>query len=449
MSARKKRQDLISAELERIDGAAPSGANPLDKHAKMAGSPFQFLRGAAQLYYADLAAGTLQLPAALMSAPLTRIVGDCHLSNFGFLTEDGSYGDTVIWAPNDYDDAAEGHAAFDLARFCVSLFLAADYLEGLRAGRYRSAEVFRAGKPPSARQAARAAKGFLKAYRKTLGQIAGDPDERDRAVKRFDKDHFLQKPLRKAEARAPGGRKFEKKSSVAKLAERTRAGFRFAPAPDKLAPIDLALADELEEVFRPHLDDCVLDVARRVGAGTGSLSVDRYYFLVGPDKAPDDDTFRETHVVEVKQQREAALIHHFPDLSPVNRMNPAHLTVDCQRRMMRRPDLVLDEVVWNGAHWLVRSRHHARLTIDPEELLAAGNPGQALKDYAKACGITLARTHSRGDRRSVRFERMMAAALTSADAALIDTARAYADKVVSDHGLLCTMIAGTGDGDAA
>lgn len=449
MSADKQRQKLISAELKRVDGSAPETQPVLDKHVKMAGSPFQFLRGSAQIFYADLAGGGLKLPERLLQAPLTRVVGDCHLANFGFFTEEGSYGDTVIWAPNDYDDAAEGHAAFDLTRFCVSLFLVVDYLEGLGAGRYQSNHSYKVRKPLKQKDAVRAAEGFLKSYRKTLKKIVGDPEKRNDAVKRFDKDHFLREPLEKARSRAPGGRHFEKKSSLAKLATRTKAGFRFNPDTDKLVPVDLALAGELEDVFRPHLDDTVLDVARRIGAGTGSLSVDRYYFLVGPDGATDAEAFRETHVVEVKQQREAALIHHFPGLSPVNRMTSAHLTVDCQRRMMRRPDLVLEDVVWNGAHWLVRSRHHARLTIDPEDLLEANKPEKALRDYVKACGVALARTHSRGDRRSVRFERVMAAALADKAEDLVAVARAYAGRVISDHSYLTEMLGNNGDEHAA
>jgi len=445
MIARKKRQALVSAELKRIDGAAPDVRPVLAKHAKMVGSPFQFLRGAAQIFYADLAMGTLHLPDPLLQAPLTRIVGDCHFANFGFLTEEGSYGDTVIWAPNDYDDAAEGHAAFDLARFCVSLFLAVDYLDGLIAGRYRSEQVFKTHEPPTWKDAAKASRNFLEAYQEALEKIVDDPDERDGAVKRFEKGHFLKKPLKKALARAPGGKQFEKKSSLAKLAKRTKTGFRFDPASEKLSDTGFTLARELEEVFRPHLDDSVLDVARRVGAGTGSLNVDRYYFLVGPDAPPNMENLRETHVVEVKQQRAAALIHHFPGLSPVNRMNPAHLTLDCQRRMMRRPDLVLDEAVWGGAHWLVRSRHHARVNVDIEDVLDARKPRRALKDYARACGAALARTHARGDRRSVRFEQGMASALETAGDDLIAIARDYADLVVSDHGLLGNMIAKTGD----
>ncbi|WFE89632.1 DUF2252 family protein [Roseibium porphyridii] len=449
MNARRKRQLLISQELQRIDGAAPDARPVLAKHIKMAASPFQFLRGASQLFYADLSVGTFSLPSVLLEVPLTRIVGDCHLANFGFLTENGSYGDTVIWAPNDYDDAAAGHAAFDLMRFCVSLFLVADFLEGLVAGRYRNEKKFKNTTHPTRKDAEGASKRFLKSYRKTLGQIVKDTDKRDEALKRFTSGHFLRKPIQKAQARSAGGKHFKKKSSVAKLTRRTAAGFRFDPSSDKLAKVSPDLAGELRQVFGPHFDDDVLDVARRIGAGTGSLSVERYYFLVGPDAAPDAETFRETHVVEVKQQREAAVIHHFPDLSPVNRMNPAHLTVDCQRRMMRRPDLVLDEVVWSGLHWLVRSRHHARLTVDTEDLLRTGKPAKALKDYAEACGVTLARTHSRGDRRSVRFERAMASALKATRKDLIAIARRYAAQTRRDHALLLKMIGADGDAHAA
>lgn len=449
MDADTHRQALISAELERVDGVAPQARPVLDKHAKMTLSPFQFLRGSAQIFYADLATGVLRLPELFWTAPLTRIAGDCHLANFGFFSEEGNYGDTVIWAPNDYDDAAEGPAGFDLMRYCVSLFLAADYLNGLVAGRYSSDKSFEINSPPGGKDAARAARAFLKAYRKTLEQIAADPEHRDGAVKRFDKDHFLRKPLEKARARAPGSRKFEKKSAVAKLTVRTRSRFRFDPASDKFAPVDLALADELEEVFRPYLEDSILDVARRVGAGTGSLGLDRFYLLVGPDEAPGAASFRETHVVEAKQQQIPALIHHFPDLSPVNRLAPARLTVDCQRRMLRRPDLVLDDVIWNGSAWLLRSRHHTWLTLDPEDLLKAKDPVNALKDYAKACGSALAYAHARGDLRSVRFEQAMAVAVDTSGAELITAAKAYTELVKSDHGLLSDMIDKPGDTHAA
>lgn len=455
-----KRIEIIRKELERVDGQSPNSAAPIGKHLKMARSPLQFYRGSAQLFFADLANGDLELPIEFLEPPLTRIMGDCHFSNFGFYTEDGSYGEQVVWAPNDYDDAAEAHAAFDLSRFSTSLFLVAEYLNGVREGRYETEE-----KTPeisqgiSGKDAAKAAKAFLKSYSETCKSIIWDPHEQDRAVDCFPKKHFLTPFLEKAIARAPYGDKFLEKSVVGKMTVATDAGFRFDLSTGKIEHLDPDLAEELEYEFRPHLDDEILDLGRRLGAGTGALNVDRYYFLVGPGSCPEEFAVMgeserealllETHIVEAKQQREASLIHHFPDLSPVNRMNPAHLTVDCQRHMTHRPDLILDEVVWRGEHWLVRSRHHARVNVDPEKLLFAKNPAKALKDYAASCGDALARTHSRGDHRSARFEEAIVEAIETSGKDFVKTTEEYAYTVIRDHAILRELIDRTIQQDAA
>ena len=146
-------------------------------------------------------------------------------------------------------------------------------------------------------------------------------------------------------------------------------------------------------------------------------------------------------MVEIKQQRVSAPIHHFPDLRPENRLDPAHLTVDCQRRMQRSPDLVLDEAIWEGKHWLVRSRHHARVGIDPEDIaLAKRKPGKRLAQYGAVCGEALALAHVRGDRRSTRFEAAMAGVLADEADALLDAAAGYAARVIADWRLLRGML---------
>ena len=132
-----ERRAQILAELSRLDGATPGQETTIGKHRRMAENPFRFLRGSAQLFYFDLAGGVLQLPGALTEAvPLTTVMGDCHISNFGFMTEEGSHGDDVVFAPNDFDDACIGHAAWDLLRYCSSLFLASDFVAGVNQGRY-------------------------------------------------------------------------------------------------------------------------------------------------------------------------------------------------------------------------------------------------------------------------------------------------------------------------
>jgi hypothetical protein len=162
--------------------------------------------------------------------------------------------------------------------------------------------------------------------------------------------------------------------------------------------------------------------------------------LVGPRAFSGTDDLPLCHLVEVKQQRPASALFRFPDVNPVNRLDPAHLTVDCQRLMQRLPDLVLDEALWEGRHWLIRSRHHARVGIDPEDVaLAKKRPGKRLRQYAAACGEALALAHARGDRRSSRFEASMAAVLEAESGALITAARGYAEQVKEDRRLLAAM----------
>jgi hypothetical protein len=100
-----------------------------------------------------------------------------------FQAEEGSHGDQVIFAPNHIDDACIGVAAWDLARFCVSVFLAADLGRGGLAGRYPSETVDdpRGLQAPSEEATLRAANTFLKAYCETCAAIVEEPEQRMRA----------------------------------------------------------------------------------------------------------------------------------------------------------------------------------------------------------------------------------------------------------------------------
>ncbi|MBU0914306.1 MAG: DUF2252 family protein, partial [Gammaproteobacteria bacterium] len=112
---------------------------------------------------------------------------------------------------------------------------------------------------------------------------------------------------------------------------------------------------------------------------------------------------------------------------------------DCQRLMQRRPDLVLDEHYWNGAHYLVRSLHHANVDVDPEDVCFAEKaPGEELAEYAEACGRTLALSHSRGDRRSFRFEQAVVKYLPKATDELVQACIDYAEQQKTD----CELLAG-------
>ena len=201
------------------------------------------------------------------------------------------------------------------------------------------------------------------------------------------------------------------------------------------------LAKEISTVFRPYVDDAILDVAQRIGAGTGSVNMQRYYLLVGPENYQGVADLPLCHIVEIKQQRVAAPVQVFPDFDPTNQLNPAHLTVVCQQRMQRLPDLVLDEVEWLETHWLVRSRHHARVGIKPEHIAIADIDSPVrLLEYAKSCGAALALAHSRGDRRSIRFEQAIIKRVSKHIDSLIEAADIYAQQTAEDCHLLKVML---------
>jgi len=396
------------------------------KHQKMALSPFVFYRGAAQLFYADISKGCIQFPADLASIPLTTVMGDCHVSNFGFFTEEGSHGDRVIFAANDFDDACIGRMEWDLLRLCVSIVLSAEHC------RLQNSEL-----PVVNKTSVQLAIGaFLQSYIDCCASgLAGQ--EHLQVVLTQDKLQqypYLHKFYRKAKKRAVGGKSFLTKSTLAKAVDFHQGKPVFKVLEQKFQSVSPQEYQELHRAFAPYMHDKVWDIVARKNAGTGSVNMSRYYFLVGPatySSVGDLDLF---HLVEVKKQRQAAAIHFFPDLSLTNTLNPAHLTAMCQRKMQRYPDLVLDEVQWNNQHWLVRSRHHAKLGLDPEDM-ALGVKAveqQGFVQYAQACGVALALAHCRGDRRSTRFEAKVCEILPAILPIVRQLAFEYSELVIKD-----------------
>nr|WP_256504493.1 DUF2252 family protein [Gilvimarinus xylanilyticus] len=391
----------------------------------MLSNPFVFMRGSAQLFYADLAGGEIPLPKLCQSWPHTTIMGDCHLSNFGFFTEEGSHGEQIIFGPNDFDDACIGNPAWDLVRFLASIELCRDYCQGLLEGLYPPLEEPKGEHCLSTDHAHKAQLAFLHTYRKTLKKSVKKPDYRYRAVNSFNRSKLMRKAYKKACERSTGGQKFSRKSSLAKAVDLTLVPLKFRNRPGRYKRLDAATVSHIIHTFAPYVDDQILDVVQRQDAGTGSVNMARYYLLVGPTDTPGEAQWPLFHVVEVKCQREAAPLHYFDHLPPMNRLNPAHLTVNCQRLMARRPDIVLDEVVWQDAHWLVRSRHHARYNLDPEQIATAkGSVKHNFLDYVKHCARALALAHARGDIRSTEFERRLSTELPE----VADDLRLAADK---------------------
>ncbi|MEW5421535.1 DUF2252 family protein [Amorphus sp. 3PC139-8] len=441
-----RRFETILQEIARVDGVDLRCGPLSDKHSDMASSPFAFYRGTAGLYYRDLKDEVIDLEVAPSSK--TRIQGDCHFENLGFVTEGGAWAGPawVHFCPNDYDDAGVGHAEWDLVRYAVSLFLAADRARCDDEGTYVDWPCDRLRTSPGFAAARPAVKAFLKRYRKTCAAIVDDPVDRwDSVVDGFKGKHFLASYEKKAKKRAVHGDHFLKKSKLAKASDLKSQTPRLKHQRGRLERLLGPRAGMVDAVFRPYVDDTICDLAVRLDAGLGARDADRYYLLVGPkvDELEGEDwrsVMELYHLVEVKEQRPPAFLAHFPDLDPANRMPSAHLVIDSQRLMQRHPDRVLDEVVWNDSHWLIRTRHHAKVGVDADEL-ADGDIADNILDHAKASGRAVALAHGRSDKRSVRFERHMCERLSKpAIGHLVDLAEAYAERVIHDWVLVRRLV---------
>lgn len=433
------RKDIIRDVLESTDNASINLG--INKHKKMASSPFFFFRGSASLMYRDLADKSIHLPDELYHLPLTNIVGDCHTGNFGFISEEGSHGDQLIFAPNDFDDACIGHMVWDLFRFIVSLYLSQTHCKNLQ----QASENLKIRQKPLVTecQTDAAAHAFVTQYLQSCDLSVKGELNNQSALIEFDKEHILHKRWQKGLQRMAGGAAFLTSSTLAKELDLTNSPLKFKTNPQRFETLSEQHQQELISRFSPYVDDTILACVERLNAGTGSNNMRRYYLLVGPtvtDTQPQ--ALNLCHVVEVKQQRPAAPLFYFPALSPINELNPAHLTVNCQRKMQRRPDLVLDDAIWLDTHWLLRSRHHARVGLDPEDFClgkrAAHKTG--FEQFAQSCGFTLALAHMRGDRRSIIFQQKVTEILPNHINTLIKVAKKYAKQMEVDQLLLSDML---------
>jgi len=442
------RKKILCQHLSQMDASPLIPGKPTPKQLKMTQDAFRFLRGSASLFYRDLAQEKLLSPDMLNSIPLCLVQGDCHLANFGFFTEEGSFGQGVVFGLNDFDDACVGYAHWDLLRFCISLFLAKESLvyhqaQGALKPKELNAEELDAealdpAHIPDDHTTYRSAQLFIQSYVQTCAQALNQQDFYKQAITKIPKGHVLRKYWKKALKRCPGGTKFLTKSALAKAIHFEENQVQFDPGNSRLRSVDPRFRSELVRHFEPFFDDRVLDVVERVDAGTGSVNMKRYYFLVGPSLGHFPEDLNLCHIVEVKKQRPAAPLGFYSQLSPVNRLNPAHLTQVCQRRMQRMPDLVLDETLWQDSHWLIRSRHHAKVGVSPTIIAETeeGSDVTAIEQYAAFCGRALALCHMRSDRRSHRFEQAVVNHLALQMNTLIEVAKVYTERTLSDWRLL-------------
>lgn len=400
---------LVESNRSRLQDLVPL------RYARMAVSPFTFLRGSAQVMAFDLA-----------SRPSTdlevRLCGDAHINNFGVFASPER---RLVFDLNDFDEAAPGPFEWDVKRLAASIVVA-----GRDKGLDRVANR-------------RAVLDAVAAYR--------DWTERYSKMTHLDVWYARIEVQDILESMATGSRRYASREvrrmqgknhlrALSKLTSVDTDGRRrIVDDPPLITHVEGAadLQERLIAVFGQYRESLsgdkqalfdryrFVDFARKV-VGVGSVGTRCWVGLFqGPNGGPLFLQVKEARPSVVTVARGAKPAKHH-----------GKRVVDGQRMLQAASDVLLgwatDDVA--GVHYYVRQMWDSKGSVDLTTLGTA-----AFRTMAGYCGWALARAHARtGDSvgiagyigTSERFGEVIA-----------DWAEAYADQTERDHAALLDALA--------
>ncbi|MBV6697392.1 DUF2252 domain-containing protein [Kitasatospora aureofaciens] len=388
------------------------------RYGRMADTPFTFLRGAAAVMAADLAAGP--------DTGLTvQLCGDAHLLNFGVYASPER---ALLFDVNDFDETYPGPFEWDVKRLAASVAVAA---------RDNGHDDDRAR-----RAALAAAHGYATALRRLAGM-----GELDVWYARIDPDELLPlvrkpKQRKRVEADLAGARRRTSLQAFGKLTEERDGQRRIISEPPLIEPLTKTELRGIGKVFSDYratlAEDrrVLLDRYRFVDAatkvvGVGSVGT-RCHIVLLEGRDGRDPLF-----LQLKEAGRSVLEDHLP-ATRVDAEVAAHhggrRVVTGQHLMQAASDIFLG---WTtgpaGRHFYGRQLRDMKGSVEVADMTPS-----SLRAYAELCGRTLARAHARtGDRLAI------AGYLGTADTfaeAIADFAMQYADRTVLDHAELLAAI---------
>ncbi|MFE6485056.1 DUF2252 domain-containing protein [Streptomyces sp. NPDC057757] len=378
------------------------------RYGRMAASPFAFLRGAAAVMAADLAAQP-------HTGLTVQLCGDAHLLNFGLYASPER---SLLFDLNDFDETHPGPFEWDVKRLAASVAVAA------RENGHTEAQ---------AHGAALAAVGQ---YREGVRRLA---KKGELAVwyERLDAESLL--PLvrsarhrKRVESSLTRARRRTSLHALGKLTETVGGRPRIVQDPPLLESAGVTDMASLRKIFSDYRstlpeDRRVLldryrfvDAARKV-VGVGSVGT-RCFIVLLAGRDTEDPLF-----LQIKEAGRSVLEEHLPSGPYVH---PGHRVVAGQRLLQAAGDIFLGWMTGpQGRAFYWRQLRDMKGSAD-----VAGMTHRELLAYARLCGAALARAHARsGDRIAI------AAYLGGADTfdrAVADFALRYADQNTVDHAAL-------------
>ncbi len=381
--------------------------------ARMASSPYSFLRGTAVVQAWDSA----HLPATGVQ---TTCCGDSHVGNFGFYRS--PEGSQVIDL-NDFDEAHTGSWEWDLRRLVASIWVA-----GRENGNTED-------------QCADAVHACVSAYRDEVSFLSKQP-LLWRAFDRLDVEKMhetaTEKSLRDEIRRA--ARAARRRTSDRALPRFTAAESgqrRIVEEPPLITRVTTAEFEALAQGLDDYLATLspqwrrivggytLLDIAHKV-VGVGSVGLRAFVaLLIG---AHDEDVL----FLQLKQARRSVLAP-FVHGEHAWHSHQGQRVVEYQQQLQTVSDPLLGWTSVDGLQYYVRQFRNMKGTVPLDTI----NP-KALVDYAGIVGHLLAKGHARTSGASI-----ISGYLGKSDAAaeaLSAYAAAYADQTEADHARLLQAV---------
>ncbi|MER6395384.1 DUF2252 domain-containing protein [Kitasatospora sp. NPDC059973] len=406
------------AVLERQGADRVAELLPI-RYGRMADSAFAFLRGAAAVLAADLAA----VPDTGITV---QLCGDAHLANFGMYASPER---ALLFGLNDFDETYPGPFEWDVKRLAASAAVAA------RDNGNDEAHVRRA--------ALTAALGYATAMRRLAAM-----GELDVWYARIDTEDLLplisrSKRRKRVEAGMAHARRRTSLQAFGKLTEERDGQRHIISEPPLIQPLtknEFGAVGQIFSDYRATLSEDrrvlldrfqFVDAARKV-VGVGSVGTRCYIILLEGRDA------RDPLFLQVKEATRSVLEDHLPAGSRVGAevtgTHGGRRVVVGQHLMQAVSDIFLG---WTtgpaGRHYYGRQLRDMKGSVEIADMTRSG-----LRDYADLCGRALARAHARsGDRLAI------AGYLGSSDTfaeAIADFAVSYADRTEADHAALLSAI---------
>lgn len=298
------------------------------KYRLMLENAFRFFRGTCHLFYADLAVAQ-----GFPAGPLGWICGDLHLENFGSYRSDN---DQVYFDLNDFDEAILAPVTWEVVRLVTSIFVGFESL-GIEA-----------------RRAEKMAKLFLKSYAATL--TTGKADYIEAAMARGIICDFLTGVSKRKQRMI-----LEKKASLRKkrvqMLTDSPKHFKL-PRETKQALMDHVTAWLRVDEHSPY-NYKVVDAVFRL-AGTGSIGVERYAFLL---KSINETGYKYI-LLDMKEAVSSSLTSDQKNVPQPPWPSEAVRVISVQRRMQNRCPALLSTSVFRGKAFIMQEMQPAKDSID-------------------------------------------------------------------------------------